>query len=83
MGTGINPLQRFPQFIETSADAEAEAEAESEESEDSEDAAEGEESTETEVTHRDDAVADAEFDVDATNHVIPHRSTCVNCAYAA
>jgi len=72
MGTGVNPLQRFPQFVETDSAADAEAEAEVAVDADAE-------SEETEVDASD--VAEAEFDVDATNHVIPHHSACVNCAY--
>jgi hypothetical protein len=70
MGTGVNAKLAFPQFVELSV-----------ETEDHETDEDGFEGTDEETSAITSAVDSDEFEVDSNNGVIPHKSTCVNCAY--
>jgi len=82
LGAGTNEKLPFPQFRQVfPPDSERESENENGEAN-----ADADADTDADVdvdadANAETAVVDSEFDVDASNRVIPRRQACVNCAY--
>jgi len=76
LGTGENEKAPFPQFRQVFDKEEAETD-ESEESADAESVVGADAAAEADSKSADGL----DYEVDATNHVIPHKQACVNCLF--